>query len=98
MLDGQPVSVALLHVSHQLFGRLVAGHKDHLKWLPSSYKLTIELSKDRGEEPAGWAPVCGEVEGDDLLSVEGRVRCHHTLVPPQHLLPGKTVHVGNQSN
>ena len=59
---------------------------------------TIELSEDGGEEPAGRAPVGGEVEGDDLLPLEGRVRCHHALVPPQNLLPGKTVHLGNQSD
>ena len=26
-----------LHVSHQLLCRLVTGHKNHLKWLSSSY-------------------------------------------------------------
>ena len=41
----------------------------------------------------------GEVEGDDLLPVEGDVRGHHALVPAQNLLPGKTVHSGsNQLN
>ena len=54
---------------------------------------TVELSKNRGEEPAGWAPVGGEVEGDDLLPFESRVRCHHALVPPQNLLTPKTVHL-----
>ena len=58
----------------------------------------VELRQDGGEESAGRAPVGGEVEGDDLLAVEGRVRSDHALVPPQNLLPGKAVHLDNQSN
>jgi hypothetical protein len=42
----------------------------------------VELCEERGEETAGWAPVGGEVVGNDFLVLEGGVGPHYALVPP----------------
>ena len=48
-----------LHVSHQLFCRLVAGDKDHFKWLSSSYKLLRFVQFNQRSE--------GYLKGNQLL-------------------------------
>ena len=52
----------------------------------------VELCQHGGEEAAGRAPVSREVEGDDLLLLQGGVGADHLLVLPEQLLTCEGVH------
>ena len=52
----------------------------------------VEVFEDRGEGPAGWTPVCREVEEDNFLAGQGLVRGHRASVGAGEVLAGQKFH------